>query len=75
MPDYQVSGEKKREIGNKKQPEAWVWASAVGWRGIFAKVSHRQRSLPVFDFCYFLGILKKNIEKNSSFCIAYALKK
>ena len=41
MPDYQVSGEKKREIGNKKQPEAWVWASAVGWRGIFAKVSGR----------------------------------
>jgi integrase / recombinase len=30
---------RKKEIGNKKQPEAWVWASAVGWRGIFAKVS------------------------------------
>ena len=40
MPDYRVSGEKKREIGNKKQPEAWVWASAVEGRAFL------QRSLP-----------------------------
>ena len=37
MPDYQVSGEKKREIGNKKQPEAWVWASAVEGRAFLQR--------------------------------------
>ena len=41
MPDYQVSGEKKVGIWNKKQLESWVWASAAGGggRGVFAKVS------------------------------------
>ena len=37
MPYYGVSGEKKREIGNKKQPEAWVWASAVGGRAFLQR--------------------------------------
>ena len=40
-----IRGE-KREIGNKKQPEAWVWALAVEWRD-FAKVS-----------CYLLALAR-----------------
>jgi hypothetical protein len=42
MPDYGVSGEKKRGICNKKQLASWVWASVVGGNeeeGYFAKVS------------------------------------
>ena len=30
MPYYGVSGEKKREIGNKKQPKTCFWVSVVG---------------------------------------------
>ena len=70
MPDYQVSGEKKREIGNKKQPEAWVWASAVGWRGIFAKVSWRNfpsraRRLKRFRISGFLRKSKLGLKAKS----------
>ena len=32
MPDYQVSGEKKVGIWNKKQLESWVWVSAAEGR-------------------------------------------
>ena len=70
MPDDRVFGEKNGGNWVRKQPKSCVWDSAVGWRGIFAKVSWRNfpsraRRLKRFRISGFLRKSKLGLKAKS----------